>query len=64
MALESPARAGASTPLTRQLENDPVDDVRLAPTSPHQHAGLLDRPFLFVNGFEAGDATAWSSTVP
>jgi hypothetical protein len=49
--------------LTSQLENDPVDDVRLAPTSPHQHADLLDRPFLFVDGFEAGDAAAWSSTV-
>lgn len=53
-----------SHPATWALQPDPVDDVRLAPTSPHQHAGLLDRPFLFVDGFDTGDTTAWSSTTP
>ncbi len=51
-------------PATWALQPAPADDVRLAPVSPHQHVGLLDHPFLFVDDFETGDTAAWSSTTP
>ena len=67
LCIESGSHTGKeppSFPSTWQLQANPADDVRLAPTSPHQHVGLLDRLFLFVDGFESGDATAWDSITP
>ena len=45
-------------------DRSPSDPLVITNTGGQVRVGLLDRPFLFVDGFEAGDTTAWSSTAP
>ncbi len=55
-------RSPPDHPATWEAMPTPPDDMRLHPASPFQDYGLLDNPrneFVFSDGFESGDVSAW-----